>query len=339
MIFYVVTGLTTAGVSAVLVTLVRAHALRRNILDLPNSRSSHSVPTPRGGGIGIVITFCSSLAVLVSLRVLDAKAALMLCVTGLAIAAIGYLDDRRQLSARVRFAVHASAALLTIGVFGGFPVYDLGGWGMGNPWVGAAFSALVLVWATNLFNFMDGIDGIAASESIFILAAAAWLNFISGGDRGITSAMLNLGAACAGFLIWNWPPARIFLGDVGSGFLGFTITALILLACQRGSLPIEILPILGGVFVVDATLTLVRRAIRGDRWFEPHRMHAYQHLARRFNGHRPVTLLVAAVNLLWLLPWAYFATLFPDRARLFFAAALLPLVIFALLAGAGKREQ
>jgi Fuc2NAc and GlcNAc transferase len=333
-----VMGVAVASLSAVLVGWVRAHALKRNIVDLPNQRSSHTVPTPRGGGIAIVITFLASLAGLAWLGEIDVMAAGTLCLTGCAIALVGYMDDRHQLSARLRFAVHASATLLVIAVFGGFPTADLARWGLGNTWVGAAFSGLALIWGTNLFNFMDGIDGIAATESVFILVAAAGLNFVSGGDHGITAAMMNLGAACVGFAIWNWPPARIFLGDVGSGFLGFMITALILLACQRGNLPVEVLPILGGVFVVDATATLVRRAVRGDRWFESHRMHAYQHLSRRLDGHRPVTLLVLAVNLLWLLPWAYFATLFPDRARICFAAALLPLVIFALLAGAGKRE-
>jgi Fuc2NAc and GlcNAc transferase len=154
----------------------------------------------------------------------------------------------------------------------------------------------------------------------------------------MTAAMVNLAAACAGFLLWNWPPARIFMGDVGSGFLGFMVTALIFLACRRGALPIEVLPILGGVFLVDATSTLVRRALRGDRWFEAHRMHAYQHLARKFGGHRPVTMLILAIDVFWLLPWAYAASRFPVHAPLCFAMALLPLVIFSLLAGAGKPQ-
>lgn len=326
-------------VSAALVWWARAHALRRNILDVPNIRSSHAAPTPRGGGIAIVVTYVGSFSWLFWLRELDAKLVAVLCTTGCAIAAVGYFDDRSQLSARVRFAVHAGAAVVVVATLGGFPDADMARWGMGNFWVAAAFSFLVLVWGTNLFNFMDGIDGIAASEAVFILTSTALLNSLSGGDYGLTTALLNLSAACVGFLLWNWPPARIFLGDVGSGFLGFTVTALVLVSCQRGHLPVEVLPILGGVFVVDATSTLVRRVLRGDRWFEAHRMHAYQHLARRFSSHRPVTLLVWAVNLLWLLPWAYVATSFPALARLCFAAALLPLVIFALLAGAGRREK
>jgi Fuc2NAc and GlcNAc transferase len=335
----VATSAVALIVCVALVWWARAHALRRNILDVPNTRSSHAVPTPRGGGIAIVATYVGSSAWLFWVRALDAKLAAVLCATGCAIAAVGFFDDRSQLSARLRFSVHAGAAVVVIAALGGFPEPDMARWGMGNFWVAAAFSALVLVWGTNLFNFMDGIDGIAASEAVFILTSTALLNVASGGDYGMTAASLNLAAACVGFLLWNWPPARIFLGDVGSGFLGFMVTALVLVSCQRGRLPVEVLPILGGVFVVDATSTLVRRVLRGDRWFEAHRMHAYQHLARRFHGHRPVTLLVSGVNLLWLLPWAYVATRFPAIARLCFAAALLPLVIFALLAGAGKRER
>jgi Fuc2NAc and GlcNAc transferase len=200
-------------------------------------------------------------------------------------------------------------------------------------------SVLILVWSTNLFNFMDGIDGIAASESIFISGALAWLNWLGGGTSGTTAAMLSLSAASLGCLVWNWPPARIFMGDVGSGFLGFMVTALAMVSNERGSIPMEVLPILGGVFLVDATVTLIRRMLRGDRWTEAHRMHAYQHLARRFGSHRPVTMIVIAIDLVWLLPWAFAASRFPANAQAYTVGALLPLVILTVLAGSGKREK
>jgi len=160
----------------------------------------------------------------------------------------------------------------------------------------SAFSVLALVWGTNLFNFMDGIDGIAASESVFITAAAGTLNLMNRGDPGLTAVLFSLSAASLGFLFWNWPPARIFMGDVGSGFLGFIISACLMTTSLHGTLPIEVLPILGGVFVVDATTTLIRRVLQGDRWLEPHRTHAYQRMARRLGRHRPVTLMVVVIN-------------------------------------------
>ena len=329
----------TFAFSATLVGVVRAYALKKNIVDLPNARSSHVAPTPRAGGIAIVLPFLASLVALCFCRIVDARTAAILVVAGCAIAGIGFLDDRQQVTAKSRFAVHVAAAAFVVALLGGIPQAELAKWSLGNPWIGSAFAVLVLVWSTNLFNFMDGIDGIAASEAVFMSTALAYLSWLDAGDFGVTVAMLCLAAATLGCLVWNWPPARIFMGDVGSGFLGFTVTALAIVACQRGSIPIEVLPILGGVFLVDATVTLFRRLVRGDRWLEAHRMHAYQHLARRWQKHRPVTLLVIAINLVWLLPWAYVANRFPANARICFAAALLPLVILALIGGAGRSEE
>jgi Fuc2NAc and GlcNAc transferase len=328
----------TFASSAMLVGVVRGFALKKNIVDLPNARSSHTAPTPSAGGIAIVLSFVASLVALSLCRIVDARTAATLIAAGCAIAGIGFLDDRQQLTAKSRFTVHVAAAVFVVALLGGIPEAELARWGIREFWIGSAFTVLVLAWGTNLFNFMDGIDGIAASEAIFMSTALACLNWLDGGDFGMTVAMFCLAAATLGCLVWNWPPARIFMGDVGSGFLGFMVTALAILACQRGSAPIEVLPILGGVFLVDATITLLRRLVRGDRWLEAHRMHAYQHLARRWQSHKPVTLLVIAIDVGWLFPWAYIANRFPNNARICLAVSMLPLVIFALLAGAGKRE-
>jgi glycosyltransferase WbpL len=328
----------TFAFSAILVGVVRRYALRNNIVDLPNMRSSHVAPTPRAGGIAVVLSFVGALCALYLCGVVDARTAGILIVSGCAIAGVGYLDDRRQLTAKARFAVHLSAAVCVIALLGGIPEPELAKWGLGGFWIGFVFAVLVLAWGTNLFNFMDGIDGIAASEAIFMSMAGAYLNWLDGGDSAVTVAMLCLSAATAGCLVWNWPPARIFMGDVGSGFLGFMVTVLVILTCNRGGVPIEVLPILGGVFLVDATVTLVRRFVRGDRWLEAHRMHAYQRLARRWQSHKLVTLLVIATNLFWLLPCAYMANRFSSNARIYFGIAMLPLVAAAFLAGAGKRD-
>jgi Fuc2NAc and GlcNAc transferase len=198
---------------------------------------------------------------------------------------------------------------------------------------------LTLVWTTNLFNFMDGLDGIAGSEAVFVSGAGAWLNWREGGALGLTAAMACLAATCLGFLRWNWPPARIFMGDVGSGFLGFSLAVLGLAASQQGMLPIEIWAILGAVFLVDATVTLVRRLARGDRWFEAHRTHAYQNLARRWKAHLPVTILVIMVDVFWLLPLAILAANFPPHALSLLAVALAPLIALVIACGAGTVES
>lgn len=309
-------------------------ALRFNLLDRPSSRSSHSAPTPRGGGLAIVLAFMLALLALYLTGDLGGRLAAALAFGGLAIAGVGFIDDRWSLPASVRFLVHLGAAAFAVtligvpsGIFGGL---------LGQPgWLGWAVIVIAMVWATNLFNFMDGIDGIAALEAAFFASAAAGINAYLAGDSGLTTAMLSLAAASAGFLVWNWPPARIFMGDVGSGFLGFTLAACALAMSHDRQVAVEVSLILGGVFVVDASVTLIRRIARGDRWFEAHRTHAYQHLAHRWGSHLPATLLVGFIDVAWLLPWAIAAAAHPSHAMLCVTSAYLPLVILAVAVGAG----
>jgi Fuc2NAc and GlcNAc transferase len=331
--------LTTFCISLVVVGFMRRYAVQRGMVDRPNMRSSHTLPTPRGGGAAIVISFIAASIMLFLFELIDLKIMLALVVGGCAIGSIGFLDDQRQLSAKVRFAVHVATAVFVVVLLGGLPERALSGSGIAVLWLGSGLAVLAFVWGTNLFNFMDGIDGIAGSEAIFVAAAGAWLNWIKDGDPGMTAAMLCLSASSLGFLAWNWPPARIFMGDVGSGFLGFTLTTLALAVSQRSEIPIEVWPILGGVFLVDSSTTLIRRVLRRDRWLEPHRMHAYQHLSRRWGAHRPVTLGVIAINVFWLLPWAWLASDAPRYASWCLAAALVPLVGLVLAIGAGAKER
>jgi Fuc2NAc and GlcNAc transferase len=319
--------------------LVRRHALRNAILDIPNVRSSHVTPTPRGGGLAIVIAFMGALVFLAFAGLLQFDVMLVLIAGGGAVALTGYLDDRISLPASTRFCVHTVAAALAVMVVGGIAEQTLRHLGLHGIWAGSLLGVAALVWSTNLFNFMDGIDGIAGSEAVFMAGAGALLNWKFGGDTGLTAAMLVLAAAALGFLIWNWPPARIFMGDVGSGFLGFTLALLGLAASRHSATPIEVWVILSGVFIVDATVTLARRIVRGDRWFEAHRLHAYQNLASRWQRHLPVTLAVIAINIFWLFPWAWFAATYPAGAMSYMITALAPLIIIALLVGAGRTSR
>jgi Fuc2NAc and GlcNAc transferase len=331
--------LTTFCVSVVVVGIMHRYALQRGMVDRPNMRSSHTLPTPRGGGVAIVISFMAALLTLFCFKLVDARTTLALVAGGCAIAGIGFLDDQRQLPAKLRLAVHIATASYVVVLLGGLPEHALVGAGVAELCIGYAVAVLAFVWGTNLFNFMDGIDGIAGSEAIFVSSVGAWLNWLNGGDPGMTAAMLCLSVSTLGFLVWNWPPARIFMGDVGSGFLGFTLATLALATSQRGNVPLEVWPILGGVFLVDSTTTLIRRVLRGDRWMEPHRMHAYQHLARRWRAHRPVTMSVIAIDIFWLFPWAWFAAKVPGSAPWCLAAAIVPLVGIVLASGAGAKED
>jgi Fuc2NAc and GlcNAc transferase len=292
------------------------------------------VPTPRGGGVAIVAAQGAALAVLRVMGYMTLREFLALIAGGGAVALVGFLDDRRSLAASVRFAVHLGAAILVTAAVGGVPLPGVEDGGRG-AWIGDVIGVAGIAWAINLFNFMDGIDGIAGSEAVFISWTAAALILALRGPVGVAGAFGALGAASLGFLVWNWPPARIFMGDVGSGFLGFTLAALAILASRRAGVALQVWPILWGVFLVDASVTLLRRMLRGDRWYEAHRTHAYQHLARDLGGHLKTTLLVCAVNVLWLLPWAWYAANHPSAATRCFVFALLPILTGVMWARAG----
>jgi Fuc2NAc and GlcNAc transferase len=197
-------------------------------------------------------------------------------------------------------------------------------------------AALYLVWLINLTNFMDGIDGIAATETITVCAGAVCIYAMTPGAEDLWLAPSVLAAACLGFLAWNWPPAKIFMGDAGSGFLGLMLGGLSLQAAWTVPTLLWCWVILLGVFVVDATTTLMQRFVRGARLHDAHRTHAYQHAAQRWQAHAPVTWVVTAINVLWLLPCAVLVArgVIGGPAGVFLA--YVPLVVLATRLGAGR---
>jgi UDP-N-acetylmuramyl pentapeptide phosphotransferase/UDP-N-acetylglucosamine-1-phosphate transferase len=255
--------------------LARSYALRKALLDLPGERRSHATPTPRGGGIAIVAAI---LPVLAWLAWRDPAYTPALAAIGgglLLVAGIGWIDDHRSLSPGLRLAVHAIAAALLA-----CALLALGA-GAGKAACGFVL-ALVLV---NAWNFMDGIDGLATSQAL--LAALGYALFAGAGP--VAWLGLALAAACAGFLPFNLPRASIFLGDVGSGALGYlvaTLAALALVDTSWQQSPLLLLPVVA--FGADTGLTLGRRMLRGERWWQPHVQHAFQCWAR-VGGHARVT--------------------------------------------------
>lgn len=286
-----------AFVASVVVTgLVRAYALHRSVLDVPNDRSSHTVPTPRGGGLAIVVAALAVIGAGAAFDLVPGRLALAVGVGGGAIALVGWVDDHRPLSARSRLVAQFAAAGFAVWLLGGLPVLDLGHVEVPLGPVGAVLSVVTLVWLTNLYNFMDGIDGLAGGEAVLVAGAGGALAAAVGAP-GIAFAAWSVAAASAGFLVWNWPPARIFMGDVGSAFLGFAIGVLALASERGGAVPILVWLLLLGAFVFDATVTLARRALRRERLSAPHRSHAYQRLARSAASHRTATLATLGVGL------------------------------------------
>jgi Fuc2NAc and GlcNAc transferase len=228
------------------------------------------------------------------------------------------------------------AAVWVVFILGGLPPLQVGTRLVELGLTGDALAVLAIVWVVNLFNFMDGIDGIAGSEALIVCVAGGAIAGQS--SEHVAAAAWLLAGASAGFLAWNWPPARIFMGDVGSGFLGFFIAVLALAAARSAPASAFVWLILGGTFFVDATVTFLRRLLRGVRVYEAHREHAYQWLSRRWQSHAAVDWAFIAVNVCWLAPWAWFAATHPEYAALAGLAALLPLVVLAVAMGAGRPE-
>ena len=319
---------------------MRRYALARQLLDVPNARSSHTQPTPRGGGVAIVTSFLLAVMGLALAGVIDRRLSVALLGAGGGCALLGFLDDHRHIAARWRLLGHFAAAGWALYFLAGAPSLTLSGQTLPTGLLADALAALYLMWLLNLYNFMDGIDGIAGVEAITVCLGAAVAAYLAPGIVSATEigVPLLLAGAVAGFLVWNFPPARIFMGDAGSGFLGITLGILSLHAGATHPPLLWSWLILLGVFVVDATVTLLRRLLRGERVYEAHRSHAYQQAARRFGRHRPVTVAVATINLGWLLPIAAWVTSGGLDAGLGMLLAYTPLLALALWFRAGQPE-
>lgn len=326
--------------------LVERHAEALRLVQAPNHRSSHERPTPHGGGLGMVAAG-SAAGILYAFG--GPQEFLGVVALGLLLAGVGLGDDIANLSSRLRLGVQAFACAGLLWLLPPLPAIGLiGGVSLHGP-VLLALVLLAGLWWINLFNFMDGIDGIAGSQGVFMLAAAVLIAVAAGHLPGAAVLegeagwMLAVAAAALGFVLRNWPPARIFMGDVGSTWLGFMIFALALASVAAGWMSYAAWLVLAALFAVDATVTLLRRVAAGRRPSEAHRSHAYQLLARRAGsdrtlGHRCVTLLAAAVNLGWLAPLCWASLAWPQAAWGWVVLAWAPLVVAVWRVGAGRDE-
>lgn len=324
--------------SFVLTAALRRYALAHSIIDVPIARSSHSVPTPRGGGVAIVVSFLIALPLLGWAEEVSFDTLMAAGGAGALVAVIGFMDDHGHIAARWRLLGHFCASVWALYWLGGLPEVTLFGMTVDAGWSGGVLAAFYLVWMLNLYNFMDGIDGIASVEAICVCLGMGLLCALSG-HTGLVLLPLVLAVAVAGFLCWNFPPARIFMGDAGSGFLGIILGVFSLQAAWASSQLLWAWLILLGVFIVDATFTLTRRLLRGDKVYEAHRSHAYQFASRRYGRHLPVTLAVAGLNLFWLLPVAACVVLLGVDGAVGVVVAYVPLVALALKFHAGELEN
>ena len=285
---------------------IRRYAIRRSLLDIPNQRSSHDQPVPRGGGLAIVLIVLGAVLISGVSGLLEQHQMFALLGGGGLVALVGWIDDHRDISALFRASVHLLAAIWTLYWQGGYHSLDLGFVTLELGWSGSILAALGMVWLINLYNFMDGTDGIAATEAITV-GGFALILFIPAGNTGLVLIILSMLGATTGFLLWNWSPARIFMGDAGSGFLGYLFATLAIMGEKSASMPLLIWSILLSLFFWDATLTLIRRFRTGEKWYAAHRSHAYQRFVQMGISHEKLALCILTINIVILWPLAWIA--------------------------------
>jgi Fuc2NAc and GlcNAc transferase len=318
--------------------LIRRNAARLGLVQPANERSSHTVPTPTGGGLGIALG--GTLAGLPMLLPLPLAAATAL-IAGLVIAGIGFADDRKPLSIRLRLGAQALCFGLVVAAL---PL-DGFAYATGLIWPDTILLVLLVlagVGFINIFNFMDGIDGLAGGEAIFILLGATALIVLANPAllaHPVLWWMLGVAAATLGFLAFNWPPARLFMGDAGSTYLGLMLAVFGFLTISAGWLSGPQWLLLTAAFVADGAATLLRRLWQREPIFQPHRRHAYQQLATRLGRHAPVTLGYLALDLVVLWPLAWLAGQFPAWGTPIALVALAVLIGVAWSLGAGAPLQ
>lgn len=316
--------------SFVLTELIRRYTIKSNLLDIPNERSSHAIPTPRGGGLSIVIVFMLALNFI---EPLPGETINALVGSGLLIAAVGFWDDHKHIPAKWRLLSHFVAVFWALYCLERLPSYE---YVLYEDWLLIVLISFFLVWVLNLFNFMDGIDGIAASEAIFVSVSAALFLWLSGLEM-LANVLLILAAATSGFLFLNWPTAKIFMGDVGSGFLGIMLGILAYISIDSG-IPVYLWLILFAVFIVDSGITLFRRILNKEKWYEAHCSHAYQYAAKIW-GHKRVTVATIIINIFWLLPLAYLSNLYVELYFILLVIAYIPIILIAIKYKAGISFQ
>ena len=279
------------------------YARWRGLIDHPGERHSHSVATPRGGGIGLMLALV--LATILFFPDVEGFWTDALLPGMAVLSLLGWWDDHRSLSARFRFLVQlaVSIALLAYVVASGWS----------GHMIALVAAGLTLLWMTNLYNFMDGSNGMVGAQGVFASAMLCWL-FYSSGLVELAAASAMVGAACLGFLPWNLGRAKVFMGDVGSVALGFCFGSLLIYGVVNGSFDLPVALLIMVLFLIDASLTLLKRVIRGEQWYNPHRQHLYQQLIASGWTHGRVLFLYQAINLMLVVPGIIVAVRYPALA-------------------------
>ncbi len=271
---------------------IKNYAINKSLVAEVNERSSHTVPTPHGGGIALAITWFLGLFYLYYANQIESNLFYALLV-GAVISVVSFFDDIYELSAKIRLMVQAIVAIGGLYFLGGFHSLDLFVFSIENQVFTNIFALFMIIWFINLYNFLDGINGYAGNEAVF-LSLAGYILF-SG------NYFLVLAVAVLGFLYWNWNKAKIFMGDVGSTLLGYNIAIFTIYYANQEATNLWIWIILFGLFWFDATITLIRRKLNAEKLSQAHKKHAYQRLTQAGWSHFKVTNYAIGINILLLL--------------------------------------
>lgn len=284
-------------VAFVLTPLVRAYCRRRGLIDRPGARRSHRAPVARGGGLAISIALLSTILAFAP----DDALVLPFSVGAAVVSLLGWRDDYAPLSVGWRLGIQMFVAAGIIAWLGPVDSIEVGRRTITAPWLWTPLAVIAMVWLMNLFNFMDGSDGLASTQAVISFTLFA-LGFGLAGENAAAWLAAVCAGASTGFLFWNWPGASIFLGDSGSLLLGWGAGAFALTGTLTGSVSVWLAFIIVSPFVIDATLTLCWRLMRGERWYTAHRDHAFQCLLRLGWSHGQVLVAWIALNCLLVVP-------------------------------------
>lgn len=319
--------------SLLLTIVIRQLAIAYKVVDVPNGRSSHVISKPRGGGLAILVVFITAMLTLGD----ASKPSLALVAAAFITGLIGLVDDIKSQRASVRLTFHLASAIILSHAMGGLPLIDFGIGKINFGWVGIIISTLGVVWMINLTNFMDGVDGLVASQATLSGATIALLilnqEYIQSNDLLLATGLL---CSCSlGFLALNRPPASIFMGDVGSGSLGIIFAGLILWTTGISDKWLFVWLIMLGILTVDSTYTLATRFYLGKNLSVGHKTHAYQKALKLLGSHSRVTLISAFISVVWLSPIGYLVATNTLEGFYAMIVAYLPLAGICLWLRAG----
>tara|TARA_B100001750_G_scaffold240325_1_gene249828 strand:- start:1980 stop:3017 length:1038 start_codon:yes stop_codon:yes gene_type:complete len=328
----------TSLLSFVLTFLIKEYFLSRNILVIPDLRSSHKRPKPQGGGLAVILSLCVSLLFFYFFNFIEKEEFIFFLMPGILVALISFIDDLSEVKPSLRILVHifcGLSGLYFIGDYNSLNFFnqniDIGLWGY-------LLGLIYIVWMINLYNFMDGIDGLASLQAIFVFLIFSIFAYFILSDPSLSLVLISIAASVFGFLLFNFPKSVIILGDVGSCFLGIVIALISIKTSQLNPELFWCWIILLGVFLVDSTYTLIVRMIRKEKFYLPHSLHAYQKLSRILNSHFKATLILMAINIFWLMPFAFLVAFKKIDGLLSLLISYVPLIFLVYYLKAGMPE-